>query len=252
MDRNVKTEVKNILKQTEHRQYPLPKKPWLLYQEWHNVLLLHWSVDPDLLQNLIPKPLKLDVINDTAYISVIGFNIKNFRTAMIPLPFLSSFGEINVRTYVTYKGVKGIYFFSLHADKLSAVLGARLFYQLPYRKAVIRQSNNILCAKNDNAPKLNIHLNYSAFSDNVQKSTHDIWLTERHAFYQSVAGDLYRCDIHHREWPLQKVAIYSGQIIVQIGEKNQEIVIDGHPNVSHYTQELKVLFWNRIKVFNGS
>lgn len=249
MDQNIKTQVKEVLNHTDHRQYALPEKQWLLYQEWHNVLLLHWSVDPDLIRGLIPEPLQLDLINETAYISIIGFTVKNFQTALTPLPFVSSFDEVNVRTYVTYNGIKGIYFFSLHADKFSAVWGAKLLYQLPYLKATINLSDSILYAKNEYSQKLNICLNHSTFSP-IQKDILDVWLTERHAFYQSVGGNLYRCDIHHKEWPLHKMVIYSGQIRAQLGEKNEEIIIDGHPNKVHYAPQLKVLFWNRIKVPN--
>ena len=67
---------------------------------------------------MIPNSLLLDTVNDTAYISVIGFSFKNFRTEKTPIPFISSFNEINLRTYVTHNGIRGVYFFSLYADKL--------------------------------------------------------------------------------------------------------------------------------------
>lgn len=46
---------------------------------------------------------------------------------------------MNVRTYVTGPdGERGIWFFTLEADRLAAVLGARLMYGLPYRWAAMR------------------------------------------------------------------------------------------------------------------
>ena len=54
------------------------------------------------------------------------------------MPWFSNFNEINVRTYVSYGGKPGVYFFSLDASNLSAVWGARMFYRLPYWQASMK------------------------------------------------------------------------------------------------------------------
>ena len=107
------THATDILKDTAHRYYPLPKKHWLLYQEWHQVLLLHWSVEAELLNKLIPEGLKLDLFNGRAYLSIVGFNVENFRSFFMKIPFIGHFKEINLRTYVTCNGIKGVYFFAV-------------------------------------------------------------------------------------------------------------------------------------------
>lgn len=58
----------------------------------------------------------------------------------------------------------------------------------------------------------------------------DIWLTERHTFFQSVGGTLYKGDIHHREWPLQRIMMYSGQITGFDGERNT-VLLNGIPTL---------------------
>src|SRR2546426_5014307 len=55
--------------------------------------------------------------------------------ALPPVPGLESFLELNVRTYVHFKGMPGIWFFSLDASKLIPVLAARLLFTLPYLRA---------------------------------------------------------------------------------------------------------------------
>ncbi|HMB49116.1 MAG TPA: DUF2071 domain-containing protein, partial [Natronoarchaeum rubrum] len=40
--------------------------------------------------------------------------------------------ELNLRTYVTRDGVPSVYFFSLDAQGVASVLGARIFHHLPY------------------------------------------------------------------------------------------------------------------------
>ena len=54
------------------------------------------------------------------------------RAAFLPCPVSHVFPELNVRTYVTYQGKPGVYFFSLDASNLLAVWAARAVYHLPY------------------------------------------------------------------------------------------------------------------------
>jgi hypothetical protein len=59
--------------------------------------------------------------------------VRNLRARLtLPLPFVSAFEEINVRTYVTVNGQAGIHFFSLDAASTLAVAAARRAYRLPY------------------------------------------------------------------------------------------------------------------------
>ena len=74
---------------------------------------------------------------------------------MPSLPWFSHFSEINVRTYVTYDGKPGVYFFSLDASNLSAVWGARMFYRLPYWQASMK-------VEGQGGPKLGIRFEAAA------------------------------------------------------------------------------------------
>src|SRR3954464_9558980 len=125
-----------LLAAHSHRTFALPASPWVMRQEWHDLLFAHWSIPVDLLRQKVPSPLELDLWHGEAYVGVVPFVIRNLRPRGIPaVPVLSHFAEINVRTYVTLEGKPGVYFFSLDAENLSAVLGARLLYALPYFSA---------------------------------------------------------------------------------------------------------------------
>jgi hypothetical protein len=50
---------------------------------------------------------------------------------------VSTFPELNVRTYVTTEGKSGVWFFSLDASNPLAVRGARTLFHLPYYDAVM-------------------------------------------------------------------------------------------------------------------
>jgi uncharacterized protein YqjF (DUF2071 family) len=110
----------------------------LLHQDWLHLLFLHWRVQPDQIRALLPPDLTLDLFQETAYVGLIPFTIKDSRPRIIPpIPGLSSFHEVNVRTYVLHDGKPGIFFFSLDASSRAAVLGARTMYKLPYHFAHI-------------------------------------------------------------------------------------------------------------------
>ena len=129
----------SILFATAHRPWPAPMAPWVMTQRWNDLLFLHYPVAPEMLRPLVPEVLTLDTYRQRAWVSVTPFWINHLRPPGVPsLPWISHFSEINVRTYVTYDGKPGVYFFSLDASNLSAVWGARVFYRLPYWQASMK------------------------------------------------------------------------------------------------------------------
>ena len=122
-----------ILEQHEHRPWPLPRAPWIMRQTWNDLLFAHWSLAAEQLRALVPPQLELDLFDGRAWVAVTPFHMTDvtFR-GMPPVPVLSAFPELNVRTYVTYRGKPGVFFFSLDAFNPPAVWGARLAYHLPY------------------------------------------------------------------------------------------------------------------------
>lgn len=142
------TNVNDILAYTANRQYPLPEKKWKYYQEWHNTLFFHWKVPKNLIENYIPDGLELDLHNDIAWISLVAFEVKNMTLRNVPpLPYISNFHEINIRTYVIKDGIPGIYLFSIETDKFIEVLLTRIFIGLPYKKSKINRTTNRLRAQ---------------------------------------------------------------------------------------------------------
>ncbi len=105
-------------------------------QTWHDLLFAHWPVPESALRPLVPAKLELDLFDGRGWIGVVPFHMSGIRIRGLPsLPGLSRFPELNVRTYVTHGGKPGVYFFSLDAGNLPAVLAARAFYHLPYFRA---------------------------------------------------------------------------------------------------------------------
>src|SRR5437879_3475395 len=114
-----------ILAQTEHRPFPLPGTPWVMRQTWHDLLFAPWALPPDQLRAVVPPEFELDLFDGKAWVGVIPFHMSDVRVrATFSFPMLSAFPELNVRTYVTYKGQPGVHFFSLDAFNPFAVWGA--------------------------------------------------------------------------------------------------------------------------------
>src|SRR5829696_9305230 len=121
------------LSESDHRPWPLPAEPWLMGQTWHDLLFAHWPLEPEALRPLVPNPLALDLRNGRAWLGITPFVVGGLRLrGTPPLPWLSRFPELNVRTYVDHGGRPGIYFFSLDAGRLAGVAAARRAYRLPY------------------------------------------------------------------------------------------------------------------------
>ncbi len=75
-----------------------------------------------MLREWIPSPLEIDTWNGLAWIGAVPFRMEGIRPCG-PLPALPlCIPETNLRTYVHFDGVPGVWFFSLEASRLIAVL----------------------------------------------------------------------------------------------------------------------------------
>lgn len=106
-------------------------------QRWSDLLFLHWPIDPEIIRSHLPRGLHVDLFDDQAWIGVVPFAMQRVRpVGLPPLPWVSWFLELNVRTYVhDESGRPGVWFFSLDCNQPIAVEVARRFFHLPYHHA---------------------------------------------------------------------------------------------------------------------
>src|SRR5882757_11124106 len=125
-----------LFSHTKHRPWALPSGPWIMAQSWHDLLFAHWPVDAAMLRSHIPADLAIDTFDGQAWLGIIPFSMTGVRLRWTPpVPGLSAFPELNVRTYVTAQDKPGVWFFSLDAANAMAVRAARWWFHLPYFKA---------------------------------------------------------------------------------------------------------------------
>jgi uncharacterized protein len=197
-----------------HRPWPLPSRPWRLGQSWEHLLFAHWRLPPADLEPHVPDQVSLDLHGGSAWLGVTPFLLSALRAlGGPPLPVLSTFPEVNVRTYVTAGGKPGIFFFSLDAGSPLAVAGARRFYRLPYFHAemsIERDGEEIRyrCRRRDRrGHSAELEARYAPTSPPrfPEPSSLEHFLTERYCLYTlDERGRLMRGEIHHAPWPLQE------------------------------------------------
>lgn len=240
----------DILSVREHRTFPLTNTRWVARQEWHDLLFAHWKVPVDLLRQKIPRQLDLDLWHGEAYVGVVPFLLRNLRPrGVASIPVISHFAEINVRTYVTYRGIPGVYFFSLDAANLSAVLGARFLYALPYyhaRFSVTHEgADTHYSSRRLQRPKpAEFRASYRPISDvhpwQSPAESLERFLAERYCLYAVTDRHVYRTVVHHLPWPLQSASavIEHNTMTHPLG-----IPLKGQPPLLHFSKFMDVLTW---------
>lgn len=200
------------LEVTDHRLWPLPDGPWIMAQTWEDLLFAHWRTPAEQLQALLPDGLELDLYEDDAWIGVTPFRITGLRArGLPPLPFVSSFLELNTRTYVTAGGKPGIWFLSLDASSGLAVEAARFGFKLPYFRADMRaesEGERLFYSSRRRDPRgvpASFRGRYRPIGDVLGADPRSLayFLTERYCLYTADQGRLKRAEIHHEPWPLQ-------------------------------------------------
>lgn len=235
--------------ETKQRPYPLPRSPWLMTQVWNDLLFVHYPAAPNLLRPHVPKELELDTYAGEAWISIIPLKITDSRLRMTPpLPVINSYIELNVRTYVMYKGVPGIYFFSLDADSAVNILGARAATALPYKiaKMEFRQSGNEFYMKSERTRgKGDYHFEVSyTREERMQEpmpNTLDYWLLERYCLYSYYGSRILRGDIHHDAWKVSGVSadIHANTMLCFMEDGTPPI----EPRLLHYARMKRFMFY---------
>ena len=214
-------------------------------QTWERLLFAHWAVEPARLADVVPAELPLDVVDGQAWVGVTPFEVKGLRIrGSAPPPVVSSFPEINVRTYVTVDAQPGIYFFSLDTSSRLGVETARRTYRLPYFRARQRFDGDTFTSRriHDDGPAAEFVGAYRPLGEPAPAppGSLDHFLTERYCLYTlDEQRRVHRGEIHHHPWPIQ-----AADADLELNTMGQQIGIDldGTP-LLHYAHRQDVVFW---------
>ena len=238
------------LPDTAHRPWPLPRRPWVVAMQWHDLLFMHWPVPPAVMHALIPPALALDTFDGVAWLGITPFRMAGARPRLVPpLPWLSAFSELNVRTYVTAEGKAGVWFFSLDASNALAVRGARTLFHLPYYDAAMTAESDGSMIRytstrtHRGAPSASFTGRYRPIGSvyHADVGSLDYWLTERYCLYAADRrGRVWRGDIHHTRWPLQPA---EADIACNTMTDPLRLRLPPRVPLLHFAQRLDVVAW---------
>ena len=199
------------LEQVAHRPWPVPARRWVMGQTWEQLLFAHWRIPVEDLRARVPEGLAVEEYDGCAWVGIAPFRITGLRwRGTVPLPGVSSFLELNVRTYVrAADGRPGVWFFSLDATSRLAVRAARRRYRLPYFDARITLEEidgwvDAECARLGERGRVFSGRYRAAGPASVsQPGSLEWFLAERYCLYTTDHdGALYRAEIHHPPWRL--------------------------------------------------
>lgn len=234
----------------EHARY-FPESPYqvdrpVMQHRWEQLAFLHWAFDPAAVQRLLPDGLTVQSFDGMAWVGLVPFFMRVGTGGDRALPYLSNFCETNVRTYVQdHEGRTGIWFFSLDAARLAAVLVARSTYRLPYfwsSMRLVTSGDEISydCRRQWPGPggvtstvRLRIGAPYRA----EELTDRDHFLTARWVLFSAARTRHRFARAVHPPWPLHRATLLtcSDQLVVAAGLPQPE----GAPLV-HYSPGVAV------------
>jgi uncharacterized protein YqjF (DUF2071 family) len=193
-----------------------------MVQRWEDLSFVHWAFDPDDVRRRLPAGLELDTFAGAAWVGMIPFRLRIRRPGVPYIPWVSSFPETNLRTYVIGPdGQPGIWFLSLEAARLGAVAIARADYRLPYvwartrmekRGSLVRYWGRRRWPASPADARYDVTLDVGAPIGDARGL--DLFLSSRWHLYSpgrmrlpATGIDLVRTTVEHARWPLRAARV---------------------------------------------
>ncbi|WP_152419153.1 YqjF family protein [Natrinema gari] len=192
-----------------------PTTPHVTSMTWRDGLFIHWPVDPDALRPHIPDQLTLEAWDGRAWLGVLPFVLTNVGVRGTPSITRLAFGELNVRTYVRYRGHPGLFFFSIDVGNAFVAATVGRATRLPVYRARMQvgatQANHVAFhserqageTANDVPARFDATYHPDGEVVTADAGTLAHWLTARRRFYAPDAGTVLTGEIAHDPWPLQ-------------------------------------------------
>lgn len=223
-----------------------PRDVPIMRQIWRRLGFLHWAVEPRMIAGLLPPSLELDLWDGAAYVGLVPFSIRDARPSLFPaVPFLSSFHELNFRTYVHRQGRDpGVWFFSLDAASRAAVALARLAYKLPYHharmQAIASAGGKVAYRSERDDPEVaRFSCTYAPTgpAEPARPATLPFFLIERYLLYSWDDRRLRSARVWHRPYQLQAATVtdLAEDLTAAAG-----VLVGNQPPLAHYCHELDV------------
>ena len=193
-----------------------PRPPCLavMHQRWSDLLFLHWAWNTDEIQKTLPPGLVADTFDGKAWLGIVPFFMRGVRPAFLPpVPGISDFLELNVRTYVRdAEGNAGVWFYSLDCNQPLAVRVARTFFHLPYFDADMRAAKcggfteYSSCRTGSNDASVYRYQGQVSARPAEQESLEE-FLVERYRLFAEADGKIFSGQVWHKPYEISKALV---------------------------------------------
>jgi uncharacterized protein len=188
-----------------------------LKANWENIVMANYAIDPNILLPYLPKGVELDLYNGKACVSLVGFMFKNTKLFNVPIPYLGTFEEINLRFYVLRKEgneiKRAVVFINETIPYKLVAWMANKLYKEHYTTIPTKHTINI----NEYSKEIkyewlkdnkwnSIALETSTASEAMQEGSFEQFIFEHYYGYTKIndeATEEYR--LHHPSWKINSI-----------------------------------------------
>lgn len=181
-------------------------------QTWRDLLFVHWALPLDAVRPLIPKAIELDPWDGRAWVGLVPFRMQQIRPSWLPRAFALDFLELNLRTYVHFRGRPAVWFFSLEASSWLAVRAARTGWSLPYhhaRMSTAREGDRVSfeSTRRDGGARFDVAYEIGERLAPSLPGTHEHFLLERYLLLSQRRGAILEGQVHHTPYVAHRARI---------------------------------------------
>lgn len=177
----------------------------VMRQDWRDLLFVHGRCDADVIRRLLPDGVEVDEFDGSGWVSYVPFAMHDIAFGRLPpVPYLGTFPEVNIRTYVRHNGVPYVWFFSLDIPRMLPVGVARSAFALPYvfsavdhelRGTTLRTTTHR--RRGATAARSVAEISAATVGDDL-----DVFLTARWGLLAATRRSVVEAKIHHEPWTL--------------------------------------------------
>ena len=235
----------------ERSPVPTPRGAWIMGQRWEDLLFLSWPVPAESMRALVPAGIEVDTFEGSAWVSAVPFWMEraHFR-GLPPIPFLASFAEVNIRTYVRAGEHRAVWFLSLDTQSHVNVFIARHAFHLPYYFAQVemKRADDVSFRSEREGGVAGFEVAYRGDGEEFvpAEGTLEHFLTERYSMVcRSHDDHLFRGDIAHDPWRVRSATWTPARmdLVATLG-----LGLESKTPVAFYAAATQVVLWAPVRI----